>query len=65
MGTYSHTEVREVSDQMHKLTGTAGIFGEDDLGELAKRVENGLKQWKITDRPDKVRASFENFLQLA
>lgn len=65
MGTYSNSEVREVSDQMHKLTGTAGIFGEEDLGNLAKNIENGLKQWKIADRPEKTRISFEHFLALA
>lgn len=64
-GTFSSTEIREVSDQMHKLAGTAAMFGEADLGLYAKQIEDGLKQWKIADRPQKIKLAVERFLEAA
>lgn len=64
-GTFSSIEIREVSDQMHKLAGTAAMFGEQDLGNQAKLIEDGLKQWKIADRPHQMQLAVERFLEAA
>mgnify|MGYP003639465417 FL=1 len=64
-GTFSNIEIREVSDQMHKLAGTAAMFGDKDLGDHAKLIEDGLKQWKIADRPQKIQLAVERFLEAA
>lgn len=64
-GTFSSSEIREVSDQMHKLAGTAAMFGEANLGNHAKLIEDGLKQWKIADRPQKIKLAVERFLEAA
>ena len=64
-GTFSSSEVREVSDQMHKLAGTAAMFGEENLGNHAKLIEDGLKQWEIADRPRKTQSAVERFLEAA
>jgi CheY-like chemotaxis protein len=64
-GTFTGMEIREVSDQMHKLAGTAAMFGEANLGNHAKLIEDGLKQWKIADRPRKTKLAVERFLAAA
>ncbi|MGB5724788.1 MAG: response regulator [Parasphingorhabdus sp.] len=64
-GTFSSSEIREVADQMHKLAGTAAMFGEENLGNHAKLIEDGLKQWKIADRPRKTQFAVERFLEAA
>lgn len=64
-GIFSSSEIREVSDQMHKLAGTAAMFGEANLGNHAKLIEDGLKQWKIADRPQKTKLAVERFLEAA
>ena len=35
-------ELAEILDLLHKLAGTAGLFGEDRLGELASQIEHSL-----------------------
>lgn len=64
-GTYTSAEIREVSDQMHKLAGTAAMFGQEELGNQARLVEDGLKQWMISDRPRQMQHAVERFLQAA
>lgn len=64
-GTFTGAEIREVSDQMHKLAGSAAMFGEANLGTHAKQIEDGLRQWKIADRPGKTQLAVERFLDAA
>ncbi|GGO95434.1 hypothetical protein GCM10011329_19610 [Stakelama pacifica] len=33
----------EITIQLHKLAGTAGIFGEDRLGEIASQIEHAMR----------------------
>ena len=35
-------ELKEILDLLHKLAGTAGLFGDDRLGELASQIEHSL-----------------------
>ena len=39
----SPSELEEVIDMLHKLAGTAGYFGEDELGQEAARLEQALR----------------------
>ena len=64
-GAFTGMEIREVSDQMHKLAGTAAMFGEANLGKEARLIEEGLKQWKIVDRPQKMQLAAKRFLDAA
>lgn len=64
-GTFTSSEIREVSDQMHKLAGTAAMFGQAELGNQARLIEDGLKQWQITDRPRQMQLALERFLAAA
>lgn len=61
-GMFSDREIRE---QLHKLAGTAAMFGKPELGNQAKFIEDGLKHWKIAERPQKMRSALENFLEAA
>ena len=64
-GVFSGSEIHEISDQMHKLAGTAGMFGEANLGNQAKLIEDGLKLWKIIDRPQEMQVAVARFLDAA
>lgn len=39
----STSELEELIDMLHKLAGTAGSFGEDELGQVAARLEQALR----------------------
>lgn len=64
-GTFSDSETRQIQEQLHKLAGTAAMFGERELGNHAKLIEDGLQQWKITERPQKMRSALEHLLEAA
>tara|TARA_R110001606_G_scaffold215047_3_gene362940 strand:+ start:3213 stop:3998 length:786 start_codon:yes stop_codon:yes gene_type:complete len=64
-GSFSHREIDEISDQLHKLAGTAAMFGEKDLGEQAKLIEDGLKRWNMDERPQKMQQAVEHLLKAA
>ena len=55
VGTFLDHELTEVADHLHKLTGTAAMFGEPELGTQAKILEDGIRSWKRSERPDKIR----------
>jgi HPt (histidine-containing phosphotransfer) domain-containing protein len=44
-GTFSDDAMSDVIGALHKLAGTAGMFGERDLGDAAQRMEQGLLTW--------------------
>lgn len=46
-GSFTGESAAEVARTVHKLAGTAAMFGESDLGELASDLELALKG----DRP--------------
>ena len=49
-GAFDEAELRAVADHLHKLAGTAAMFGEAARGELARELEIGLHQWSGEDR---------------
>ena len=42
LGHIDRSALDELKDLLHKLAGTAGMFGDDRLGELASQTENAL-----------------------
>lgn len=64
-GIFPDREIREIREQLHKLAGTAAMFGEPELSDQAKFIEDGLKHWKIAERPQKMRSALGNFLEAA
>ncbi|NRD88930.1 hypothetical protein C8024_04845 [Sphingopyxis sp. BSNA05] len=64
-GTFSDAETRQIREQLHKLAGTAAMFGEQELGNHAKLIEDGLKQWEMAERPHEMRNALENLLEAA
>lgn len=63
--SYHENEIREVASHFHKLAGTAAMFGEEDLGAQAKAIENGLNDWRICDRPVKLKKAAITLMALA
>lgn len=49
-GYFGDEQSEDLVRIVHKLAGTAGLFGEDELGECARNLERALK----SDVPDKV-----------
>ncbi|PIX67285.1 MAG: hypothetical protein COZ43_02310 [Sphingomonadales bacterium CG_4_10_14_3_um_filter_58_15] len=64
-GVFSEREITDIRDQLHKLAGTAAMFGERELGEQAKLIEDGLEQWTVAERPNKIARALETFLEAA
>lgn len=64
-GSFSTIEISELSNQMHKLAGTAAIFGEEALGNHARLVEDELMQPDIAGQPEKLLNAAERFLDAA
>ncbi len=52
----SEQELVAVIDQLHKLAGSAGMFGEGELGELAGVLEAGLCAWPPLERISRARS---------
>lgn len=41
----SDVEIEELKDMLHKLAGSAGMFGEEQLGRFASAIEHDLPNW--------------------
>jgi len=55
-GLFSNEEVATVAAHLHKLAGTAAMFGEADLGDQARQLEDGIQRWTDGEREAKIRA---------
>ena len=49
--------IAEATDMLHKLAGTAAMFGEPELGERARRLEDLLGAWSVADGNEQIRAA--------
>lgn len=54
---FSEAELSEVSELLHKLAGTAAMFGETGLGDRARELEEGIDSWTGAEREGQVRAA--------
>jgi CheY-like chemotaxis protein len=64
-GVFSDAELADVSGLLHKLAGTAGMFGEAVLGEGASELESGIAEWPVEERAQRVRIGYEALLRAA
>jgi CheY-like chemotaxis protein len=51
-GTFEEAELRSASDCLHKLAGTAEMFGEAPLGDAARSLEEGIAKWPKESLPE-------------
>lgn len=56
-GRFSNEDLTTVSDLLHKLAGTAGMFGETELGNRARELETGIRRWTGAERDAKIRSA--------
>ncbi|HEX8415301.1 MAG TPA: Hpt domain-containing protein, partial [Sphingomicrobium sp.] len=64
-GRFEEAELADVADMMHKLAGTAGMFGEATLGEAAHALEEGLSNWPAEGRSERIRLAIEDIARAA
>ena len=56
-GTFEDVELSTVAATLHKLAGSAAMFGDVALGEEARAFERGLEQWDAGARPARIVAA--------
>ena len=54
-GHFSNRELANVADVLHKLAGTAAMFGDAELGDEARKLEDGISRWTAGERKTKIR----------
>jgi signal transduction histidine kinase/DNA-binding response OmpR family regulator len=54
-GRFSNEDLTMVADLLHKLAGTAAMFGEAQLGDRARDLEDGIERWTEAERDAKIR----------
>ena len=62
-GAFTDESVTAVANELHKLSGTAGLFGEQELGVHARDFEDGLRSWPTEERVANAAVAFESFRQ--
>jgi CheY-like chemotaxis protein len=55
-GVFTNGELESVADLLHKLAGTAAMFGEAELGRRARELEVGIGDWADGERDARIRA---------
>ena len=53
-GTFADAELDDVSTILHKLAGTAEMFGDVTLGVEAKALETGIENWTAEQRAERI-----------
>ena len=56
-GAFEGAELADVAAHLHKLAGTAAMFGEAALGDRARALEVGLEQWSSPQRNARIQAA--------
>jgi len=64
-GTFEDAELADAADCLHKLAGTAEMFGEPALGNAARDLEVGITEWPKADLITRVLASVETIKKVA
>ncbi|MEG3085461.1 PAS domain S-box protein [Sphingomonas sp. PB2P12] len=64
-GLFTNQEIAQVAKMAHNLAGTAGMFGEAELGDAAAALEVGLEHWNASERPRLVEKSAATMRQIA
>jgi PAS domain S-box-containing protein len=58
-GQFSDVELDHVAGMLHKLAGTAAMFGEATLGDAARALEDGITEWSSETRIDQIRSAID------
>ncbi len=58
-GRFQDSELADVVDLLHKLAGSAGMFGDLELGQRAQELELGLLSWNSDELAGKTRSAVE------
>jgi PAS domain S-box-containing protein len=58
-GTFAGEELEAAAELLHKLAGTAGMFGERALGDRASELEEGLLAWSVDERAVRIPVAAE------
>ena len=56
-GTFTDEELRTTAGLLHKLAGTAGMFGERALGDRASELEEEMLAWPPNERATRAAAA--------
>lgn len=64
-GTFAEEELQAAAELLHKLAGTAGMFGETALGDRASELEEGLLAWPVAERASRVSRAAEQLRDAA
>jgi CheY-like chemotaxis protein len=64
-GRFTNNEVSEVAKMVHNLAGTAGMFGELELGDAAAALDAGIELWPQEERAERIRSAFDTMHQIA
>ena len=64
-GQFTDAEVKELATMAHNLAGTAGMFGEAELGDAAAALETGLSVWSPGERPGQIQESLDKMRAIA
>ena len=54
-GDVPAAELVDILEQLHKLAGTAAMFGEEELGKQAAALEDGLSSWSADERIGRIK----------
>ena len=52
--TFTDDEIHVAAELLHKLAGTAGMFGQAALGDRASELEEGLRAWPQNERKARI-----------
>ncbi|MBN8808678.1 MAG: PAS domain S-box protein [Sphingomonas sp.] len=64
-GRFADADIADVVELLHKLAGTAGMFGEVALGDEAYALENGLRSWPPAERSARIKAGYDALQRVA
>lgn len=64
-GEFTDRDVAAVKHLLHKLAGTAAMFGEAELGSLAAACEHELSGWPLGNSKDNILASATALIRAA
>jgi len=64
-GQFSDVELDHVAGMLHKLAGTAAMFGEATLGDAARALEDGITEWSSETRIDQIRSAIDTIRKAA
>jgi CheY-like chemotaxis protein len=58
-GDFEDAALETLADAMHKLAGTAGMFGEAQIGAHAIAIEDGIENWPREELPRRITEEYE------